>query len=271
MAFDSAKKIGTPKTPSKAKKEKEVVEMANIEQLAQLVALNKAVTGAIKAIEGTLKEDAFEIFLSSVCATGLKPDSVDAVEGDARCNVQFKKRSTTSPFSVEELRNFAKSLKVNTDHIDAGAEDEAHAIVAALQKAKYPITSNVKTQKLFVINPEHAEDEKLMKKVEDVLKRNGLDHIIGVQEEVKTYVADDELMRIACSKKNRDLVRPLAVIAFKPTLDEVDPKKLIKTASEVLDISISVEGDEKKVEEKVREVAVTRSKAKRKTAALEKA
>jgi hypothetical protein len=269
MAFANAKSLKASPTAAKAKKEKEVVELANVKQLAHLHALSKAVTGAIKAIESTLKEDAMEMFLDRACALGAKPDSVDAVEDEARVNVQFRKRSTLSPFSIEELRNMANALKIPHDHIQSGDSEEAQLLVQLIEeKTGIEIPANVKTQQLYAIDPALAEDETLMKKVEKVLEKAGLGHIMVLQEEVKTYVCSDALMQVACSKKVPDLIRPMATLAFKPTLDEVDPKKLLKTASEVLDVSISVDGDEKKVEELVRVQAQSRSKKTKKTAAL---
>lgn len=263
MAFESAKKVGSaPKATGKAKAARPTVELANVEQLAQLHVIKKAAEGAIKAIEGVMKEDVMQnVFLKSIEDTGTKPTSVDAVEGVASMNIQFRKRSTLSPFKVEELR--AMALGAGCKVTD---EDEPEALAAAMKTKGFVVHKNIKTEKLFVIDPQFATDATLMAKVEAVLKKAGLDHVIGVQDEVATYVVNDDLMDAVCKNRNPELITPCATIGFKPSLSVVDPKAIAKTMGELLDIELSVGGDEKKFEEKVTAQATTKAKATRKTA-----
>lgn len=264
MAFEKAKKVGTaPKAEGKAKAARPQVEMANVNQLAQLHVIVKAATGAIKAIEGVMKTDVMEnVFLPAITESGTKPSSVDAVEGPAMMNIQFRKRSTLSPFKLDELR--AMALGAGCDVSD---DDEAEAIVAAMKTKDLIVHKNIKTEKLFVIDPEYATDAALMAKVEAVLKKAGLDHVIGVQDEVATYVVNDDLMDAVCKKRNADLITPCAVIGFKPSLSVVDPAAIAKTIGELLDIDLSVKGDEEKFAEKVTATATTKAKATRKAKA----
>lgn len=260
MAFGSAKKIGTPASAVKTKgKDREVVELANIEQLAHLHAIVKAAAGAIKAIEGTLKEEVLDMFMTRIQVDGQKPSSIDAREGLAVVNLQFKKRAITSPLTVDELRTMARAAGCKVDD-----DSEMEEIVKVLKNKDLVCGENIKTQKLFAINPEFATDEKLMDRVEKLLVKNGLDHIMVVQDEVKTFVVSEALMSEACKKKNLELIRPCAVLAFKPTLTEVRPADLAKTMAEVLDIEISVKGDEKALTEVVQAKAKARiAKAKK--------
>jgi hypothetical protein len=255
MAFATAKKIGTPAKTTKAKAERECIELPNIEQLAHLHAIVKAATGAIKAIEGTLKEDVLNIFMQRIAGDGQKPSSIDAAEGLALVNLQFRKRATTSPLSDDELRTMAHAagciLKDDAD---------VDTIVAALAKKNLVVGENIKTQKLFAIDPTFAADEKLMTKVEAVLKKNGLDHIITVQDEVKTLVVTDGLLAEACRTKKPAIITPCTVLAFKPTLSEVRPADLAKTMAEVLDIDMKSKGDEKQFADTVIAKAKARSK-----------
>ena len=255
MAFASAKKIGTPAKTTKAKAERKCVELPNIEQLAHLHAIVKAATGAIKAIEGTLKDDVLGIFMEQIALDGQKPSSIDAADGLALVNLQFRKRATTSPLNVDELRSMALAAGCKVDD-----ESDAEEIVAALKKKDLVVGENIKTQKLFAIDPEFAADEKLMARVEAILKKNGLDHIITVQDEVKTLVVTDALLAEACRTKKQEIIAPCTVLAFKPTLSEVRPADLAKTMANVLDIDIQSKGDEKQFAATVIAKAKARSK-----------
>ena len=264
MAFASAKKVGSaPKATGKAKATRPQVEMANVEQLAQLHTIVKAAKGAIAALEGVMKTTVMDdVFLPSIEDTGSKPSSVDAIEGVAMMNIQFRKRSTLSFLKDEEIRNMASAAGVNVTD-----EDTNETLVAAMETKGIPLHKNIKTERLFVIDPQYAMDEAIMAKVEAALKKVGLDHVIGVQDEVATYVVSDETMDAVCKSRKPELITPCATLGFKPSLSVVDPKAIAKTIGELLDLDLKVGGDEKKLEAQVAETATAKVKAARKTKA----
>lgn len=262
MAFASAKKVGSaPKATGKAKATRPQVEMANVEQLAQLHTIVKAAKGAIAALEGVMKTTVMdEVFLPAIEDSGTKPSSVDATEGVAMMNIQFRKRSTMSYLKDEEIRSMAESLGINV-----GEQDTNETLVAAMETKGIPLHKNIKTERLFVIDPQYAMDEALMAKVEAALKKVGLDHVIGVQDEVATYVVSDETMDAVCKARKPELITPCATLGFKPSLSVVDPKAIAKTIGELLDLDLRVGGDEKKIEAEVTETAKAKVIAARKT------
>jgi hypothetical protein len=246
MAFNSAKKINSPAPAVKGKKtDRETIEFANMEQYSHLQMVSKACEGAIKAFEAVFKEHVFELFMKRIRLDGKKPDSIDAIEGLATVNLQCRKRGTNSPLSADEVEILTQH-KLQPDYV-------------------------IKTPKLFVINPEYAEDEELMNRVEALLKKNGLLKIIGVQEEVKIPVVGDKLLDAALATKKPEVIKQVITMAFKPSLSEVKPEEIAKTMSEILDINIAVEQDEKTLITKVTEKVVGRLKKKPPVAALLKA
>ena len=221
--FSNAKTLAPTAKPSAGKKAaREVVQLSNVEQLAQLHALVKAATGAISAIEGTLKEEVFGMFLDR--ADGKKPDSFDAQEGNGMLNVQMRKRGTNSSLNAEECE-LLMAAGLNPDSI-------------------------VKTPELFAINPDFAGDTALLNKVEKALgKIPGLPaNFIVKQEEVKVSVVGDKLLEDAflLKGKNRhyeEVVRIVTTLALKPTLLEMVPADMAKTIKEILEIEVSKEAD----------------------------
>lgn len=255
MAFAKAKSIAAPTTKAKKGSDRETIELPNIEMLASLHAISRMAAGAIKAIEGNMKDDVFDIFMERIVKTGKKPESVDAVEGLARANLQFKKRATTSPLTEDEIKTLADLAK-------------------KLKREDLKPTKQVKLQKLYAINPDLATDEKLMDRVEAALKAAKLDHVIIVQEEVSTQVVSDELLAAACDTKNPDVIRPMMTLAFKPTLTMIEPASIVKTMGELLDIDLKVGSDDTKLVAEVATIAKKNSAARKtpaKTPALLKA
>lgn len=218
--FKDAKALTVAPKAAGKKKEREVVELNNVEQLAQLHALVKAATGAISAIEGTLKEEVFGMFLDR--ADGKKPESFDAKEGNGMLNLQMRKRGTNSPLGETEC-----SLL-----LEAGLVPDAF----------------VKTPELFAINPAFAADTALLAKVEKALSKiAGLpDNFIMKQEAVTVNVVGDALLEQAFKLKgvNRhyeEVIQMVTTLAFKPTLLRLVPHDMAKTIEEILEIELVVE------------------------------
>ena len=234
--FKDAKALtSAPKTVGK-KKEREVVELNNVEQLAQLHALVKAAQGAISAIEGTLKEEVFGMFLDR--ADGKKPDSFDAQEGNGMLNLQMRKRGTNSPLGEDEC-----SLL-----LEAGLVPDVV----------------VKTPELFAINPEFATDTSLLSKVEKALgKISGLpENFIVKQNAVVVNVVGDDLLEKAFKLKgvNRhyeEVIQMVTTLGFKPTLVKLVPGDMAKTIEEILEIQLT-----SSVPDELEKALVARAKSK---------
>lgn len=191
----------TKPAPAAAKKTKDEIALAGLEQLAELDAAIKALTGAKAAIEQTVKAAAFDEFMN-LASNGKRPESFRGVDGNASASVEMRKRSTASALTDAEVELLA-----------------ANGLTA---------TKAISTPKLFGINPKHAENTELLARVEDALKDIVPEDFIVVQEERSKMVVADEVIEAAFrNKAPREVIATVTCMALKPKLNETNIEKIL--------------------------------------------
>lgn len=205
-----AKPIAAPKA---AKATKAEINLPGLRTVAEIDALLKSL-GALKVtVEAEVKAAAMDNFMEIAAEQGKRPESFRGVEDTASASVELRKRATTSPLTAEQL--------------------------AMMQAAGLPTGKNVKTKKLFGINPNYVEDIKMMERVETVLEGLGLpDDFFVLQEEVSTDVVTDETLEKAFKMPtlDRTIIESLTVLALKPKLEVVDVEEIMKNVASMIKI-----------------------------------
>jgi hypothetical protein len=145
--FGTAKEVGPTKKAAKGKKDlpKNLPVIEGLEKLAALRKLQKA----LKGIEETLKDDVDQVVADMFLQQGMirtaKPDNFNGKEGKAEANHQLKDRSSASALSDIELSLLTK----------------------------YGISTEIvgDVHETFIVNPEYANDQKMLEKVEKALEK----------------------------------------------------------------------------------------------------
>jgi adenosyl cobinamide kinase/adenosyl cobinamide phosphate guanylyltransferase len=210
--FGKAKAIEITK-PAAKKDTKELVNLTGLEELAQIDAAIKALTSMKKTVEADVKAEAFDHFFDKVVETHKRPDNFRGVEGIATASIEFRKRSTTSPITEEEMPLFVDN--------------------------KIPLETIVTVQKLFGINPAYANNDALLEKVSAALEGIVPDDFIVVQEEVSKKVVSEEAMDavFAAKRPNFELVKAISVMAIKPKLEKTDLPAIMEALSKMMTTS----------------------------------
>lgn len=206
--FNKAKAIA-PTKPAAKKDSKSEVTLTGLEELAQIDAVIKALTSMKKTIEADVKGEAFDHFFTQVQETGKRPENFRGVEGIATASIEFRKRSTTSPISEEEMPLFVDN--------------------------KIPLQTIVTVPKLFGINPVHANNEALLEKVSAALDGIVPDDFIVIQEEVSKQVVSEEAMDAAfTAKAPYEVIKAISVMAIKPKLAKTDLPVIMETLGKMM-------------------------------------
>lgn len=211
--FSSAKTIDAPKV-AKAKAAKAEVNIAGLQQYAELKALQGAIAAVIGTLETEIKGQAFDMFIERAEETHKAPESFNGVEGIATVNVQMRKRGTNSPLSEGEL-----------------------AILADAGIAAYEETS---VQELFAINPTYAADSKLLAKVSKALEKIVPEDFIMKQEKKAKMVVATDTMEAAfkMGQINPDVIKVVTTMALKPKLQSVDIDTILADVKDLLGSNI---------------------------------
>lgn len=205
----AAKAAPLPKV-EKAKKEKTEITIVDLENLAQIDALMKALSGAKAAIEMSVKSQSFDQFIKTT-GDGKLPVSFRGIEGSASASMEMRKRSTASALTADE--------------------------VALLALNNVAVHTQVSVQELFVVNPAYASDSKMLEKVSKAIEKiAGVpEDFIQMQAEKSTQVVSEETFAAAfAGKVNPDVVRIVSTLAVKPKLDETDISKIIDGVKSLL-------------------------------------
>ena len=192
--FAKAKTVQAKPTAA-AKKTKEEIAIAGIQQLAEMKAMAQSLEAAMKTIEGQVKDAGFEEFLNM--KTNTRPESFKGIDGLASCSVEMRKRGTNSALNLDE--------------------------VEVLEKLGLKPFTQVVTTEMFGINPAYAADEKLMAKVSAALEKIVPEDFIVLQEGVSKKVVDDALcdaaFKMAPGEDRATALRLVTTMALKPRLD----------------------------------------------------
>jgi hypothetical protein len=184
--FDKAKTI-VPAPKKALEKKKAEIEIAGIEHLAMIDALQKTLETVRGTLEAEVKSAAAERFANHIQQTGQRPDNFTGIEGGAFASLQFRRKSSAYALS-----------------------DEA---VALLRENGIEPEKQVTTPQLFAINPAYAGDETLLAKVEKALTKIVPEDFIVTQSEQSKLVATEDTLNTAIMKK-----APAAVIQSLTTI-----------------------------------------------------
>lgn len=179
--FNKAKTIAPAPKKASSKAAKAEIEIAGIEHLAMIDALQKTLETVRATLEQDVKAAAAERFVAHIQETGQRPDNFTGIEGGATASLQFRRRSSAYALNEEAVTLLR----------DAGIEPEKEVV----------------TPQLFAINPAYAGDEALLAKVEKALVKIVPDDFIVVQEEKSKLIATETTLNTAISKR-----APAAVI-----------------------------------------------------------
>lgn len=195
--FDTAKAIPQP-PKAKAAAAKEEVEVAGVEQLAMIDALQKALEGIRAGIESGVKAEGLRRFELHVREHGTRPQSIKAIERGASASI--------------ELRRKGSNIALNDQQVTLLTE-------YGIQPKK-----DVTTPALFALNPSYCEDSALLEKVEAALAGIVPPDFIVRQEERSRYTVDEALLeQVAKLLHNKrdvpvDVLTAVTVLACKPKL-----------------------------------------------------
>jgi hypothetical protein len=180
--------VAVAKKPAKGKPTKVQVEMDGLEEYAALCAAVEALQGQKAVFEAKLKSEMSDRFIAIGCKEKRKPESFDAIDGNAHGNMQLRLRSSRSALTVDECE--------------------------ILDDENIPYTLDVKVEETFIINPEYAGDMKLLGKVEEALKSvKGLpDDFIQKQVGEKSNIATDESITAVFGKEPKKAAKLLPLV-----------------------------------------------------------
>ena len=182
-----------------AKAVKDEIEIVGLEELAQLDVLAKTLDSIRTTMNAEIKSQVSDIFLDKGQKAAKRPDNFKGVDGDAVVSCEFRKRSTASGLTDEQVKMLT----------DLGIKTEKTVAVPAL----------------FAINPKYSTDDKMLEKVSKAIARLVPDDFIVEQAEVsKNTVSEDTLTGIFAlgDKMTLTHLETAGIIALKPTLSKID-------------------------------------------------
>lgn len=210
--FDQAKTMA-PAPKRALTKNKAEIEIAGIEHLAMIDALQKTLETLRGTIESEVKTAAAERFTAYIQETGRKPENFTAVEGGAFASVQFRRKSSAYALSEEA--------------------------VALLREEGIEPEKTIVTPELFAINPTYASDQALLSKVEKALSKIVPDDFIVAQPEVSKLVATEETLNAAISKKaSAAVIQSLTTIACSLKLKNTDMGAILDFVGGLIDAPV---------------------------------
>ena len=210
--FSKAKTIA-PAPKAKLEKKKQTVEIAGIEHLAMIDALQKTLEALRTTLEFEVKSVASERFTSYVAATGQKPENFTATEGGATASMQFRRKSSAYALS-EETVTLLRAHDIEPEKV-------------------------VSTPALFAINPSYAGDEVLLAKVEKALKKIVPEDFIVAQEEQSKLVATEATLDAAIrAKAPAAVLQALTTISCGPKLRETNLQQILEFVGGLIDAPV---------------------------------
>lgn len=215
MSTNMFKQAGKTSTVAAAKKKSDKVEIAltDLEDLASVNAVLKALDGLKVTLSESVKDQMKDQFVEAGTNVKHRPDNFRGVEGIASASCELKKRSTASKLSEEEIKLLTKN-KITVDVTESVTET-------------------------FIINPKFKDDQDLLERVSEALA--GVDGMpedfIQLQEgQSKTTVSDEALNQIFAKKPAvaRKLLDVVGVLAIKPKLETGDVSDAMELVTTLL-------------------------------------
>ena len=218
--FNKAKTIA-PAPKAKLAKQKAEVEIAGIEHLAMIDALQKTLETVRSTLESGIKSAAAERFVAHIQATGQRPDNFTGIEGNGFASLQFRRKSSAYALSEEAVT----LLREN------GIEPE----------------KQVTTPALFAINPSYASDQDLLAKVEKAIAKIVPEDFIVMQEEQSKLIATEDTLNTAISKRcDAAVISSLTTISCGLKLKKTDMQSILQFVGELVDAPTFGEAPAKK-------------------------
>lgn len=197
----NAKKIAPAAKPPKGKAKAEI-QIAGVESLAMVDALQKALDTIRDTLDADVKGAALSRFMQVINDTGQRPESFRGVEGGASASLELRRRGS--------------NLALNEGQ------------VALLREYGLEPAKAVSVPELYGINPCYASNAELMDKVEKALTGIVPDDFIVLQEEQFKHTATDDVLAQACAKKApAEVVLTLTTLACKPKLESTNMEKIL--------------------------------------------
>lgn len=187
-----------PVKAKKAKPEKAHYMFDGFKKYDVVSYLINRLTEIKKELDVSLKGRAKAIFLDLAKETDKAPPNFVGVDGSHTASVQMRKRGVNSPLTDDE--------------------------VALLEKFDIPYATVSDVEEMFVINPEHANNSALLKKVEKALKgiKDLPEDFILRQESKSRRVVTEETMNAVFEKKlGRTFFDTIATLAIQSTTKDV--------------------------------------------------
>jgi hypothetical protein len=210
--FNKAKTIAAAPKKTSAKSKAEI-EIAGIEHLAMIDALQKTLDTVRGTLEAEVKTAAAERFTAHIQETGQRPDNFTGIEGGATASIQFRRKPSTYALSEEAVTLLR----------DSGIEPDKQIV----------------TPQLFAINPTYASDEALLAKVEKALAKIVPDDFIVVQAETSKLIATEETLNMAIQKKApAAVIQSLTTISCGLKLKNTDMSAILEFVGGLIDAPV---------------------------------
>lgn len=211
--FSKAKATPVTKTKTKGKAKREV-EIAGLEDLAQVQALIASLEAVAKTLASDVKDKAVDEFVREGMAINRRPDNWRGVDGVGSASVELRKRSTRSKLTAAEQEQ--------------------------LTAAGISFGEAVTTEERFVINPAYMNDQALLEKASNAMSKvKGMpEDFITLQAKQSHSVATEatlnEVFALDDAAKVRELVAVAGTLALKPKLEATDIEATLASVKKLL-------------------------------------
>jgi hypothetical protein len=200
--FTTAQSITPAEPAKKSGKAKPEIHVKGVAELAMVRALEDALETVGSTFDREIKAAVFNHYFQQAQATGQRPESVRAIDGDASASVSLSKRATTSPLNEQQI--------------------------AVLRENGLEPVREVLMQKLLAVNPKYAANEALLGKVTKALEKIVPEDFIVLQEERARYVITDAVLAQVFSKKApREVLELCTSMSCKPQLAHTDINRIL--------------------------------------------
>jgi hypothetical protein len=198
--FDKANKIET--APKKASKpEAPQVSIVGLFSYSCLCTAISTLTALKETYEVQIKNSAIAHWVKEGMSKQARPVNIKGIEGSAIASLELRMRPVSSVVSDEDTKRCSK--------------------------LEIPLGTHTKQIGAWVLNPEIASNKKKMDQVQKALEKlDFAEELFKWQDEIEVNVVSENTMDAIFKLKDKsvveDMIRMLAVIAAKPTLENAD-------------------------------------------------